>query len=677
VARLDRVLALVAAGLLAVLGFLPIANWIAGGAAIPAWKDLFDGWWSGTGLVFGLAVVITLVTRKSPSLPGARLPARLAASWAEAPGAWMLGIALAAGLVYLWIAKAVLSGKPLLIDEIVQVYQARVFAGGALALPLPRHPEFFTSSLVLHLDGRVFGQFPAGGPVMLALGARFGAEWIVGPVFGALSALLFALLVRRIEPRPGVGLAAALLFAFGPLVAFMSGSHMNHVTALTWLLAGMLGLARVIDNAAPAGRFRDGLWLGLGFGIAGAIRPIDAFAFALPAGLWLLARAVRRGRWAPLIGAGVGILVPLAVVFRINAATTGHALTFGYTALWGASHDLGFHTSPWGEVHSPAHGLELLNLYFVRLQSYLFETPVPSLLPAIAAFTLARRLQPFDRYLLTAAGFLTGCYFAYWHDGFYLGPRFMLPLAPLLAFWTARLFPLIRESVTHPLIPRALGLAAIAAIGIAIGISIPIRAREYRSGMLTMRWDADGAAERAGVRHALVFVRESWGAVSVARMWAAGVSPSDAEHLYRKSDACAMEHALDAIESRGLRGPAALAELLPLLRDSARLVASPFTTDPTNRLLPGSTYSSDCVVRIREDQRGYTLYPPLLLAGRGKTDVVYARDLHARDSLLLAEYPDRSVYLLRPPTTAVGAAPRFYPLNRDSLWTAWRSRQGE
>ncbi len=671
-ARLDRISTLLAALLFAGLGFPPIANWIAGGASMPLWSDLFDGWWSGTGLVLGLAVVIAVLTRKAATLPLANVPARLAASWAEHPGAWVAGLGLGAGLIYLWIAQAVLSGKPLLIDEIVQVFQARIFAGGEVARPIARHPEFFTSSLVLDLNGKVFGQFPAGGPGMLALGTAFGAEWVVGPVFGAISAMLFASLARRIEPRPGVAVGAALLFALSPFVAFMSGSHMNHVTALTWLLVGMLGLARVMESPAPPPRFRDGLLLGLGFGMAGSIRPIDAFAFALPAGLWVLARAIRRGQWAALLGSGLGVAAPLLVVFGINAATTGHALTFGYTALWGASHDLGFHASPWGEVHSPAHGLELLNLYFVRLQSYFLETPVPSLVPAIGAFALTRRLAPFDRYMLAAAALLLGAYFAYWHDGFYLGPRFMLPLTPLLALWTARLFPLVRERVSGRVAPRIVGVAALLSGLIAIGVSIPIRAREYRSGMLTMRWDADGAAERAGVRNALVFVRESWGAQSVARMWAAGVSPSDAEHLYRKMDACVMEHALDGIEREGLRGPAALGRLMPLLRDSARLVASPFTTDPTNRLLPGSVYSSDCTARLTEDQKGYTLFPPLLLAGR-PDDVLYARDLHARDSLLLAEYPDRTPYLLRPPTTAVGAEPVFYPLKRDSLLAAWRS----
>jgi hypothetical protein len=62
---------------------------------------------------------------------------------------------------------------------------------------------------------------------------------------------------------------------------------------------------------------------------------------------------------------------------------------------------------------------------------------------------------------------------------------------------------------------------------------------------------------------------------------------------------------------------------------------------------------------------------PLLIARGGAN--IYARDFGPRDSLLLREYPTRPIYLLRPPTTRIGDAPRFYPLSPDSLWRAWRA----
>jgi hypothetical protein len=61
------------------------------------------------------------------------------------------------------------------------------------------------------------------------------------------------------------------------------------------------------------------------------------------------------------------------------------------------------------------------------------------------------------------------------------------------------------------------------------------------------------------------------------------------------------------------------------------------------------------------------LLAPLLLARDGN---VYVRDLHERNALLAREYPNRALFLLRPPSSGAGAAPVFHPLSRDSLLSA-------
>jgi len=351
---------------------------------------------------------------------------------------------------------------------------------------------------------------------------------------------------------------------------------------------------------------------------------------------------------------------------------TGSAFRFGYTVLWGAGHGLGFHTPPWGEAHTPARGFELINTYFLRLQTYLFETGVPSLLPAAAAFALARKLSAFDRYLVAASGLLVGFYLAYWHDGFYLGPRFMFPWLPLLAIWTARIVPLLRDRLSgRPLLRRGILIAGLTAVAIGLLWNVPNRARQYRSGLQSLRWDPDRAARQAGIHDALILVRESWGAELVARLWALQVSRPKADALYRKSDPCRLDSAMTVLEAGMVRGEAASAVLDPLRADSARLLATPISGDPSLRLVPGRPYSGYCVERIRRNQSGFTLFAPLLLAReKGR---IFARDLGARDSLLVLAYPDLPVYLLKPEGAAVGAPPVFHPLKKDSLFSAWRS----
>jgi hypothetical protein len=109
--------------------------------------------------------------------------------------------------------------------------------------------------------------------------------------------------------------------------------------------------------------------------------------------------------------------------------------------------------------------------------------------------------------------------------------------------------------------------------------------------------------------------------------------------------------------------------MLPLLADSARVVRSPFSADSTERFLPGASYGPRCVRRVQEDRAGFTVYLPFLVADGER--VLYARDLHARDTVLLNRFPARAVYLVRPASDSEGAVPRFWPMSRDSLRAAW------
>jgi hypothetical protein len=653
---------------------MPIANWIPGGHAAPWYQSVVAEWLNGTTIAIGVGIVLAILSRRFGLLWRDDAPLIGKMLWERRPNLMSSMVATAALLTYAVVALGVFSGRPLLIDEIAQVIHARILADGALYRPTFAYPEFFSSMHVLDMHGRYFSQFPAGGPAMLTLGVLVGAPWIVGPVCGAAAVLAFSAYARGTGERPGTAFLATLIFAFAPFAVFMSGSHMNHVTVLMWVLIAITAMARVItaDHASPL----MAALCGFGFGMAATIRPVDAFAFALPAGVWLLWRALRAPRrWADAVLAGLGVALPVLALMWVNLRTTGSPLLFGYEALWGKSHSLGFHTAPWGVSHTPARGLELVNLYFLRLQTYFLETPIPSLLPAIAALALTRRLNPFDRYLLTASALLVGLYFAYWHDGFYLGPRFMYPLLVPLAIWTARFFPLARERLGSGLAYRTTIYGAVCASAISAAVDVPLRVRQYRGGLQTMRWDADSAAATAGVKDALILVRESWGAQLVARMWALGIPRSETELLYRRVDACALDHAITTLEESTVRDTAAFLALQPMLRDSTRVVAMHFSADTTARYLPGQPYTARCQQRIAEDREGFTLLTPLLLARAHGN--IYARHLGERDTLLLRVYPDRPVYLLRPATDAEGEPPRFYPLSRDSLERVWRRARAQ
>jgi hypothetical protein len=701
-----RHVGILAAIIVAALGFLPWVNWVPGGYELPGYRSLLAQWASGTGIAAGGGIVLAILSRRILWLWRARDAERIGA-WAETHSAAGVGLAATvAGCLYAAVARLIFHGRPLLIDEIVQVRQAQIFASGHLWLPVRAHPEFFSSLHMVDAAGKVYSQFPPGGPALLALGVLAGGTWIVGPLCGVISILAFWSFARIAEPNRRIAVAAAVLFALAPFTMFMSGSHMNHVTALTCILIGAAALvhatadpvARGDAGADPAPGPRSHArprWLaflsGLGFGGAATIRPVDALAFAAPAALWYLWRALRDPhRWPDAIAALAGVALPMGAMFYVNAHTTGAPLLFGYQVLWGPNHDLGFHPAPWGEPHTPGRGLELINLYFIRLQDYLFETPIPALLPAVGALAMSRRVRPADRYMLVSCALLATLYFAYWADGNFLGPRFVYALGPALALWTVRFPALVRDRVRAALRPAAatfvfrataFGLAVSAVI--AAVADIPLRAHEYRNNFQTERWATPEIAAQSGVHDALVFVREGWEEQLVARLWALGVSRPHVETLYRAVDVCRLDSATTALESVAQSGPPGAAvtdpypQLAPLLADSARVEGRRLGPGANAHIEAGYVYSPHCLRRVEETAAGITPLAPLLAVGGPSDRNIYARDLHARDSLLLAAYPNRAIYLLRPASAAPSAMPAFFPVSRDSLAAEWNAERKE
>ncbi|MES2124151.1 MAG: hypothetical protein V4503_05630 [Gemmatimonadota bacterium] len=666
-------MARLAALILAVFGLLPIANWIAGGHEAPWYDVRLRLWLIGGVVVSGVAWLVVRAAARWPGLWSTGAWQRIARRWHEGGRRGDGVIALVAGLLYATVARAVFAGRPLLTDEVIQLVQARIFAGGRLWLPAGAHPEFTSAMHLIDWAGKVYGQFPAGGPAMLALGSLIRAEWLVVPVAGAISVYCLARLLRLIESQAGVALAAVLLFAFAPFVVFLDGSMMNHGTTLMWLLVAALALAHVTGRTPGSGSTAG--WaavLGLALGVAATIRPTDGAAFALPAAGWLAWRAWRGGwpEWKALLWSGVGVAVPLALLFWVNTAQSGHPLEFGYLTMWGKSHELGFHPAPWGPDHTPARGLELVNLYLLRLQLYLFETPVPGLLFATAALALTRRLSAFDRYLLAGSALLLIAYFAYWHDGFYLGPRFVLPLAPWLALWTARLPAAIAARGGSDALQRFAVSSGVISLLAAAFVLLPIRVDQYRHGLPVMRLDADAAAEAAGAHDAIILVRESWGEQLYVRMWALGVSRVESYQLFSRLDACELDELLTRVESRGEGAPAFLPAARALAQSTHRLVRLRVVGDSGIHLAAGKTIAPRCLRRLRENQVGFTSFTPLLLAGRSGNRFV--RDLHARDSLLFGAGTGRPVYLLLRDTTTT-APLRLLPVALDSAIAEWHA----
>lgn len=634
--------------LLLCLGVLPVAAWIPGGLRDPLYTQRWIEWGYGSLICVGVGIVSAIVTRRFHAAAAQQGAALLRLRLAAFPVATDAAVAIGCGVIYAALARTVFAGRPLLIDEIVQVLQARMYATGQVSAPVSAWPEFFSVLHVVDTGPRVYSQFPPGWPAMLALGSLVHAEWLVGPACGAVAVFAFARFLRRFF-SPGETLsvlAGTLLFGLAPFGAFQFASHMSHGPVLMWLVLSVLALSHTVSD--DASRSHAALWsamTGLCAGVAFAVRPLDAVAFGLVAGAWLVWRAVTdRTKLVDLAWAAAGLGVPVAAVMWVNVLTTGSPTVFGYQVLWGSAHGLGFHPAPWGDAHTPQRGLELLSLYVTRLNAYFLETPFPSLLPAVFGLVTWRRLTGIERFLIVGTGVHGLLYFAYWHDGFYLGPRFVVPWIPLLVLACVRGGQRLAAARLNAFWRTGTYGALAAGVVLTVAIAIPARSAQYRAGLVSMREDYAGEALRAGARDAIVFVHESWGAQLVARFWALGISRSATDALYTHTDACVLEHSIAAAERGVLRGAALESSLRHLLADSLRVVPSTVSPDTTERMMPGSVYDDLCSTQVRADQDGYALYPPFLLDNVSGN--MYVRDFGARDSVILGAYPGRPAFVV-------------------------------
>ena len=157
----------------------------------------------------------------------------------------------------------------------------------------------------------------------------------------------------------------------------MSGSHMNHVTSLMWLMLATMalftcgarrGAALSLPRSRAASRWA---WR------PRSVRSTPSPSRCRPASGSCCARCSARRA-----GASSSWRVPAwRCRWRCSAPSTGPPPARHFasaTPSCGAARTTSaFTPRPWGDLHTPARGLELLNLYFLRLQGYLFETPFP------------------------------------------------------------------------------------------------------------------------------------------------------------------------------------------------------------------------------------------------------------------------------------------------------------
>ncbi|HXO30373.1 MAG TPA: hypothetical protein VOA80_23695 [Thermoanaerobaculia bacterium] len=472
--------------------------------------------------------------------------------------------ALAAGaaVLALLIAWSVLGLVPHVTDSISYLFQGRILAAGHLYEPPPRVPALFANENVILTATRWCSKYPPGWPLLLAIGWRLHAPWLMTPLLLALAVAGVWLAGRRLYD-PATGLLAAAALACSPFALLMAADAMAHVPALcaaAWCLAMIAGVvedrphrpppgdvapsppAAATDDGAAGGKIRRRLIAaGLLGGFALLIRPLTAVALLGPAVAWCAIELARRRRLSALGWMALGAAPCIAAMAAYDAAVFGGPLVTGYAVYEPARYARAADALvPWSEAL-----LHRLPWYLDLLNRSLWGLPWGDL-ALLAPLLLARPRRAADAVLAASAGCLVLAYsFYFYGDVLYSGPRMVFEsLGPLsllaarslrtVAGWFERGLrrfgvakrqdrPEILEHprlVEHPERPphpragtrRALRLAAGAAAGclllyFPLGRRLPRQMVHHAGWYVTVSPEPLRAAGRAGLgQDALVFV---------------------------------------------------------------------------------------------------------------------------------------------------------------------------
>lgn len=254
-----------------------------------------------------------------------------------------VGLALALiglfGIVYALVAYFALDRFPYSGDEYSLALQGELFARGLVKVAAPAHAAWLRVDHVV-IDAFVRSKYPPGAPALIAIGTKYGAAWLVGPVEATATLALVWHAVRRVLGARGA-LIALVALGLAPLFVIDAASFYAHAPALLFLA---IAFAAITSYAISTGTG----WLVLAGAAIGAtflIRPSDALLFGVA--------MIAFRSWRAVIVPAVAALPFVAFNFWYQAAAFGSPFTDGYhayeptfTALYGAStaaHPLSWH----------------------------------------------------------------------------------------------------------------------------------------------------------------------------------------------------------------------------------------------------------------------------------------------------------------------------------------------
>ncbi|HRV94235.1 MAG TPA: hypothetical protein P5526_18915 [Anaerolineae bacterium] len=331
-------------------------------------------------------------------------------------------------------------------DEVAYLFQAKVLAENRLTVPTPPQAHAFWSPFVIDYQQQRFGKYPPGWPLLLSLGVRLGAPWLInaGLATGTLALIgLLGYLYYCADETGGsrclVPLLAVGLGVVTPGFLFLSSSLLSHAASLFWVTLALVALFQAVT--APRYRHVYSFGVGAALGATFITRPFAALGVGLAVGIFVIGLVLRRELqvsmllWITLGGLLVSLLLPLFWWAAVGDPTfNAYLLVWPYDRV-GFGPDIG------------PHGYTLQDAIFINtrlkllaLATGLFGWPGWTNLLFLPIPFLARQANRWDWLLLGTIGGLIFVHLFYWAFGGVDGgfPRYYYDALPAFLLLTAR-----------------------------------------------------------------------------------------------------------------------------------------------------------------------------------------------------------------------------------------------
>jgi len=306
-------------------------------------------------------------------------------------------------------------------DEQAYIYQAYLYAKGQLSSPILEPREAFEHSFLVPVDPvdgvpQWAGCYPILQPLLMALSGFLGnMHWSNLLCVGILTYSTGRFAERWFDDAR-VGVIAAWLTCSSPMLLGLGATYHTAILGATLSVVAVRALLWTLDSPGLLPAYA----LGLCVGALVLTRPMEgalAVLVSVVVLLWQALQLHRAGQGVlvvlrPIVGYGLGGLLPLCAFVGTNLRYTGHPLRGAYYVLEqkiGPFFGFGERVM-WGRSHNFHSGLVQTVTAFIRTNAFMYGWPLSL---GFVALSLWRPLRDRRVLILLAVGVLqvTGYFF--------------------------------------------------------------------------------------------------------------------------------------------------------------------------------------------------------------------------------------------------------------------------